>query len=84
MLRVTIEIIPFGNKKETKELGQIHIINDGTGTKTHGNYIAKFYKDDKEIIGKRVKGFFRSFGFYALIMQVLKENWKLLNDKKEN
>lgn len=37
MIKIKIDLIPFGFLKR-KPLKEIHIINDGTGTPTTGNY----------------------------------------------
>lgn len=37
MLRITIELIPFGLGKP-QHLGTLHLANDGTGTQDRGNY----------------------------------------------
>lgn len=42
MIRVTIELIPYGVGK-SKHLGTIDIANDGTGTKTKADYIVRGY-----------------------------------------
>jgi len=38
MLRVTIDLIPFGREELKKELGIVEIINNGTGNAGLGNY----------------------------------------------
>lgn len=38
MIRVTIELLPFGLERGRKHLGTIDIANDGTGTAERGNY----------------------------------------------
>ena len=38
MLRVTIELVPFGVETEAKVLGRIGIVNDGSGNLDLGNY----------------------------------------------
>ena len=42
MIRVTVELIPYGVGKP-RTLGTAVIANDGTGTPTRGNYVARFY-----------------------------------------
>ena len=39
MLRVTIEIVPFGNEAQKRTIEVIHIANDGTGSN-----LVSFYK----------------------------------------
>lgn len=43
MLKVTVELVPFGVKGKTKKLVEAHIINDGTGTASMGNYKVKLF-----------------------------------------
>ncbi len=38
MIRVTIQLLPFGNEANARHLGTIDIANDGTGTAERGNY----------------------------------------------
>ena len=45
MLRVTIELVPWGMESQKRTLATADIINDGSGTKSSGNY--NFRLDDK-------------------------------------
>ena len=38
MLRITIDLLPFGSEKNRKTLTTFDIANDGTGTPSRGNY----------------------------------------------
>ena len=38
MIKVTIELHPFGSEADKKTLDEIYIWNDGTGTPFRGNY----------------------------------------------
>lgn len=38
MIRVTIQLLPFGSEAKARHLGTIDIANDGTGTAERGNY----------------------------------------------
>jgi len=44
MIRVKVELIPFGNKKYTKEIARLDIINNKTGNEDIGNYDFKLYE----------------------------------------
>ncbi|MEL7503151.1 MAG: hypothetical protein AAFN18_11850 [Cyanobacteria bacterium J06554_6] len=37
-LRITIELLPFGNQARARTIGLMEIANDTTGTKEQGNY----------------------------------------------
>lgn len=39
MLRVTVELVPYGQENMKETLGQYVIGNDGTGTREIGNYV---------------------------------------------
>jgi hypothetical protein len=52
MLRVTVEIVPYGCESLKKKLHKIEIINDGEGSHELGNYV--FYFENEET-GKRKK-----------------------------
>lgn len=43
MLRVTVELVPWGVESEKKTLGTMIIANDGTGTHQRGNYNVRRY-----------------------------------------
>jgi hypothetical protein len=38
MLRIEIWMVPLGNEAQKRLLGQLKIVNDGTGTHERGNY----------------------------------------------
>ncbi|MEO0853723.1 MAG: hypothetical protein AAFY15_09505 [Cyanobacteria bacterium J06648_11] len=44
MLRITIEIVPFGQESRARTIGLMEIANDTTGTKQQGNYRALLRK----------------------------------------
>jgi hypothetical protein len=46
MLRVTIELVPFGNEDEKRKIGEMVIANDMTGDPYNGNYQALIASDD--------------------------------------
>ena len=80
MLRVTIDLIPFGREELKKELGVVEIINDGTGNAELGNYDV-YVNQDKPIGGKfRIENFIRSFGFWELVTDVLNKKIDVEDD----
>lgn len=44
MIRVKVELVPFGNEKMKKEIARLIIINNKTGNEEVGNYDFKSYK----------------------------------------
>lgn len=69
MLKVTIELIPFGDLTKIETIKRMIIVNDGTGTPETGNYVY-------EIDGKKsvLKGFKRAQGAWKLLFKFLKRN----------
>lgn len=82
MLRVTIEIVPFGSEEEKRTLSTINIINDGTGTSKYGNYIARrhFWGEDKEPIDINILKYKRDHGYFKLIQKIINKFVRLDND----
>lgn len=68
MIRVTIELVPHGNEFLKKTLGEISIINDGTGTEKKGNYYVRAF-DLESGLGKEfnIKSFTRKSLFWNLV-----------------
>jgi len=78
MLRVTIELLPLGDEEHKEKLGEVLIINDGTGTPQIGNYKVRLMKAAKYAkspgVWKRgiVKDFPRQvLGPYDLLLRAL-------------
>ena len=77
MLNATIEFWPFGDKSRAEVVATAVIGNDGSGTKTQGNYTIDFFErgiyDEKEK-RVRVEGFLRQeHGPFRLLYEALKE-----------
>lgn len=79
MIRVTIELLPYGFETNKKTIGVVEIANDGQGTLTKGNYT---YSLSKEPPIAKTKGIWKSgnitdfprqkLGPYDLLYRVLK------------
>lgn len=90
MLRVTIELVPYGNEDEAREIGKMLIANDGTGDYRTGNYAFVYtYTDrDSQVARGTVHKFPRSLGAWSLVKKILNktseettELTELLEDK---
>lgn len=83
MIRVTVELVPFGDERmPTRALGIMAIANDGSGSPTEGNYHAmatvKGGRKWKEAV---VEGFPRKQRLaWDLLYQVLRE---MVGDRNE-
>ena len=83
MIRVTIELLPFGYEKNKKTLGTAIISNTGTGTLSKGNYKFKLMNKMKSRTWKegKIYDFPRlSLNVWHLLYRVLKEAF---DNKKE-
>ena len=57
MLQVLINVHPQGDKTQMRLTAGVKIINDGTGTKTKGNYRYMLISKGKKIKQGRITGF---------------------------
>ena len=57
MIRVTVELVSFGDESLKKIIGEAKIINDGTGDMYEGNYKVINTEDIKAWEDSVVKGF---------------------------
>ena len=83
-LRVTIEIVPYGDEARKEKLAEIEITNNLKGTTENGNYdvVAKLkcvFKDWKEVKVSNIKGIERGDCLHTAI-ECLK---KVLRKKKD-
>ncbi len=78
LLRITVELIPFGFERNKRTLCTAEICNDGTGTKARGNYRFSLSKQGKLNSNTwktgSIQGFARkSRNAWHLLHEVLKE-----------
>jgi hypothetical protein len=73
MLRITVELVPFGKEEYKRTLGGLEITNDGTGTYAVGNYKYKILDDTSTIKGK-LKGHNRMQSVFHLIKDILNKS----------
>jgi hypothetical protein len=76
LIRVTIELIPLGFENRKKTIGELTIVNDGTGSQTSGNYQVTLMKSSSKRIWKlgTVKNFPRKrLGPYDLLLRALQD-----------
>lgn len=71
MIRVTIDVVPFGIESSSRQITEIIINNDGTGTNEKGNYNISIYDETGEHRSS-VKGFNRNLGALQLLKKALK------------
>lgn len=72
MLRITVELVPYGDESQASVISQGIIYNDATHSKneSYGNYIGKFTIDG-ETLTTRVTNFPRHSRCLSLIQRVL-------------
>jgi hypothetical protein len=86
MIRVTIEVVPFGNEDRARKIGTLLLANDGEGTHETGNYAYVYGYTDRDASMARgtIKRFSRSQGAWALVRKILNsksEEDTILTDK---
>lgn len=74
MIRITIEILPFGFEDNKRTVGSMEIYNDATGTATRGNYVFKFFdKLGRKRFNGEIKDFPRKqLTAWDLLFRILK------------
>lgn len=71
MLRVTVELVPYGEEFAKRTLYELRICNVG-GTQAVGDYdLVLFDKETGEYTSAGLKGFNRDLGALALLKQAL-------------
>jgi hypothetical protein len=81
MLRVRVEIVPFGVESNSREIGQMVIANDGTGDSSSGNYVFVYSDTHGEYGEGTIKDFSRADGFWKLVSECLSNPGKVDNEE---
>ena len=71
VIRVRVDLVPFGNEDEAKEIGQLVLANDGDGNVFTGNYAFVCADDHGNEREGSVKDFPRKEGIWKLIAECL-------------
>ena len=71
MIRVKVDLVPFGNEDEAKEIGQLVLANDGYGNVFTGNYVFAYADDSGNECEGSVKDFPRQQGIWKLIAECI-------------
>lgn len=74
MLKVVIEIHPFGDETRKRTIGEVYIANDMTGDISTGNYKAWLTRDPRKAPIEpdvKLKNFDRNLGAHELVRQIL-------------
>jgi len=71
MLRITIDLIPYGDEKLRRTIGTATIVNDLTGNINDGNYEYTIQSDSNCFSGE-INKFKREKGAWSLLKEVLK------------
>lgn len=70
MIRVTVELLPYGYEEGKVMIASGTITNDGTGTLELGNYRARFESDGKAFAAEH-RGHRRGDGILPLLLACL-------------
>jgi len=72
MIEVKINLVPFGNYKQERQIGYIKIWNDDTGGIEVGNYGYEISDDyGRLVLSGEYKGFKRGKGIFLLLKEIL-------------
>ncbi len=71
MLRITIELVPFGYEDMKRTIAGITIINNGTGTNEYGNYEYELVDDRGDSIKGKLKDHERDQSVFKIVQAVL-------------
>ena len=76
MLRVTIEVIPFGEEAMKEKVGEITIVNDGKheDKPQYGNYNVEVWDTKTEPTKYIVPHHFRDGGFWILLKRIISKH----------
>lgn len=77
MLRITIELVPFGNDDEASTIATMLIANEGTGDYKNGNYAYVYSYADRPDVPAfgYVKRYARIGGAWGLVKKVLNDKY---------
>jgi hypothetical protein len=73
MLRITIELVPYGKEEYKRTIGSIEIGNDGTGDYRVGNYKYSISDETGKIKGK-LEGHNRLKSVFHLLRDILNKS----------
>ena len=74
MIRIRIDLVPYGYEDDSRAIGEIVLYNEGTGTIADGHSYTAYLKTTghhDEVFKSRVTGFDRKKGILELIELVL-------------
>ena len=84
MIRVRVELVPFGNESQARQIASMVVANDGSGDSEWGNYVYA-YNDtlSKSVISGVVRDHYRSMGLWTLLKRVLNSSNEYDDTDKE-
>lgn len=76
MLRITVELVPYGREEHAQVIARGTIINDGTGSNKSGNYDCSFagkepFTEKQFQLKSKVKNFSRVRNVWSLICEAI-------------
>ena len=84
MLRIRVELVPFGNESESKQIASMIIANDGSGDSEWGNYVYAYNDSSSGVINSgAVKDHYRPMGMWNLVKRILNSSNKSDDSDKE-
>lgn len=71
MIRVTVDLVPFGDESQSRKIAEMIIANDGSGDSEWGNYVYAFKDNYTDPTSGSVADHYRPLGIWPLVKRVL-------------
>jgi len=71
MIRVTVDLVPYGDEEKSMQIGEMIIANDGTAGPEFCNYVFTMRDDSRGTDFGTLKEFYRPAGIWELIAECI-------------
>jgi hypothetical protein len=82
VIRITVQLLPYGSDAQARTIAVGTIINDGTGSTKQGNYNADFILDNGTVLTSSIMAFNRQQSIWQLILAALSNVRKFTNNQE--
>lgn len=72
MLRVTVDLVPFGDEEKSRPIAEMIIANDTTGTPDFGNYVFAMWSDKDGTDYGTLQNYYRGNGPFELVSECVR------------
>lgn len=81
MIRVTVELVPFGVEEKKTTIGTVIIGNDRSGDRSTGHYTVRMEDDRGFKVDARVQNHLRMLGVWPLIIRAIEACEKKIDEE---